>query len=686
MTTHEATELAREPIGPADRDPLKGGGTMGALLRAFDWASTPIGPVDSWPESLKTMVGVVLANPFPMLIWWGPDLRHLYNDAYRPVLGAKHPASIGAPGSEVWAEIWDILGPRALRALSGGGATFDEDLHLPMDRYGYVEETYFTFSYSPIPDPNAPAGVGGVLVTCTETTGRVIGERRLRALRDLGARAAEAKTAEEACAIAADALVAHPRDIPFAALYLLDGSTLRLTGLVGIEPGDPNLPVSYNVGGDGRSDLGWPFADVIRTGQSRIVENLAKRFDANASPWVGRANKVAVWPIPSTVQDHPAGVLVAGVSPNLALDDGYRAFFELVASQVGIAVTNARAYEEERRRAEALAELDRAKTLFFSNVSHEFRTPLTLLLGPAEDCLRDDSLPAASRERIEIIHRNALRLHKLVNTLLDFSRIEAGRIEAVYEPTDIPAYTAELASNFRSTIEAAGMRLVIDAPASPERVYVDRDMWEKVVLNLLSNAFKHTFEGEISVRVRARHDAVDVIVTDTGIGIPAPQLPHIFERFHRVPNARSRTHEGTGIGLALVKELVSLHGGRIDVESAEGVGTTFTVTIPFGTTHLPRERISTEGATRERLSTALGASPYIEEALRWLPGSRHSPAPTPDRRRSPADADTGAAALDVTPPRIVFADDNADMRDYVARLLEAEGWTVDVVPDGASAL
>ena len=687
MTTHVATEATRDPIGAADRDPLKGGGTMGELLRAFDWASTPIGSVESWPESLRTMVGVVLANPFPMLIWWGPDLRHLYNDAYRPILGAKHPASIGAPGREVWAEIWDILGPRALRVLLGGGATFDEDLHLPMDRYGYVEETYFTFSYSPIPDPDAPAGIGGVLVTCTETTPRVIGERRVRALRDLGARAAEAKTADEACAIAATTLAAHPRDVPFAALYLLDGSKLRLTGVAGVERDDPNLAASVDLAADEAARVGWPLVEVLQTGQSRVVENLSVRRDTDASPWIEAVSKVAVLPIPSTVQDQPAGVLVSGVSPHLALDDGYRAFFELVASQVGIAVTNARAYEEERRRAEALAELDRAKTLFFSNVSHEFRTPLTLLLGPAEDCLRDDSVSVAGRERIEIIHRNALRLHKLVNTLLDFSRIEAGRIEAVYEPTDLSAYTAELASSFRSAIEAAGMRLIVDAPELRERVHVDRDMWEKVVLNLVSNAFKHTFEGEISVRVRAGDGAAEVIVADTGIGIPAEQLPHIFERFHRVPNARSRTHEGTGIGLALVQQLVSLHGGRIDVESAEGVGTTFTVSVPFGVAHLPRERISTEGAIRERWSTAVGASPYVAEALRWLPGSIDRPAASPSALRGMSDTtEPTEDTPSVVPPRILFADDNADMRDYVARLLEGEGWTVDVVPDGASAL
>ena len=228
-------------------------------------------------------------------------------------------------------------------------------------------------------------------------------------------------------------------------------------------------------------------------------------------------------PIPSTRAHEPAGLLVAGVSARLRLDEQYRGFLELVAGQIGTAVANARAYEEEKKRAEALAELDRAKTAFFSNVSHEFRTPLTLMLGPVEDALADpaEPLPPRQRERLETAHRSSLRLLKLVNTLLDFSRIEAGRVQAVYEPTDLAALTAELASNFRSACEKAGLRLVVDCPPLPQPVYVDRDMWEKVVLNLLSNAFKFTFEGEIAVRLRAVGDAVELAVHDTGTGIPA---------------------------------------------------------------------------------------------------------------------------------------------------------------------
>ncbi len=363
----------------------------------------------------------------------------------------------------------------------------------------------------------------------------------------------------------------------------------------------------------------------------------------------------------------------------------------LLAAQIATAIANARAYEAEKQRAEELAELDRAKTAFFSNVSHEFRTPLTLMLGPAADLLANMAATPADRERLELIHRNALRLQKLVNSMLDFSRIEAGRVAASYEETDLAAFTAELASAFRSATERAGLALVVDAPPLPAPVYIDRDMWEKIVLNLLSNAFKHTFEGGITVRVRDAGAGVVVGVSDTGVGIAPDELPRVFERFHRVPNARSRTHEGTGIGLALVKELVRWHGGRVEVESRTGEGTTFTITIPYGTAHLPAHRLVEAGRAppRQQGATRLGVLPYVEEALRLLP----RPAP-PDRGLRVGDAAIGAitspaaettlTANDV--PRILLADDNADMREYVARLLNDRGWSVEAVGDGNAAL
>ncbi|MBE9015637.1 response regulator [Chroococcidiopsidales cyanobacterium LEGE 13417] len=378
------------------------------------------------------------------------------------------------------------------------------------------------------------------------------------------------------------------------------------------------------------------------------------------------------------------------------------------------------AREQERQRAENLAELDRAKTLFFSNVSHEFRTPLTLLLAPLQDVLSDRANPLApsQRERLELAQRNSLRLLKLVNTLLDFSRIEAGRMEAVYEPTDLAMFTTELASVFRSAIERAGLRLIVDCPPLPEPVYVDREMWEKIVLNLLSNAFKFTLEGEIAVRLHradgecaqrnGRAERVRLQIQDTGTGIAPEELPHLFERFYQVRGAQARTHEGSGIGLALVHELIRLHGGTVDVSSVVGQGTCFTVTIPLGTAHLQGDRLrldvgdSPSETLRERnttprtqASTAIGAASYVEEAERWIPADS-APPQLPDLRGETivkvplAKGNLGKSLglqTDATFPsaRILLVDDNADMRDYLTRIL-SEYVQVEAVADGATAL
>ncbi|MGH7212215.1 MAG: ATP-binding response regulator, partial [Acetobacteraceae bacterium] len=296
---------------------------------------------------------------------------------------------------------------------------------------------------------------------------------------------------------------------------------------------------------------------------------------------------------------------------------------------------------------------------------HEFRTPLTLILGPIEEAL--SRAAPDDHAWLEVAHRNGLRLLRLVNALLDFSRVEAGRAQASYEPQDLGALTADLAGNFRAACERAGVALDVDCPPMARPVFVDRDMWEMIVLNLVSNAFKFTFQGRITVGLRDAGDAAELTVRDTGIGIAEAELPRLFERFHRVEDARGRTMEGSGIGLALVQELVRLHGGTIGVESTPGHGSVFTVRVPFGTAHLPADRI---GAARPAASSAGTAQAFVAEALRWLPGA------------DPNDTDS----QDAPPrPRILLADDNADMRDYVRRLLGAQ-YHVEAVADGKAAL
>jgi signal transduction histidine kinase len=643
--------------------------SMAELIAAKDWSRTPLGPMQSWSPSLRMMTRFLLANRFPLLLWWGPDHISIYNDAYIPVLGRKHPEALGLPVRECWSEIWHVLRPLIETPFRGGPSTWSEDLELEIQRLGFREETHFTVAYSPVPDETTASGIGGVLATVHEITAQVIGERRVRVLSDLGARSAEAKTAEEACRIAAESLARHPKDVPFAFMYLLDkdGREARLAAAAGIE-----------MGGAAADPAAWPIAAVVSTETAQRVDALGSLF--GASP--GLPQSALVLPVPSNLAHHLAGVLVAGVSPHQELDGLYRGFFDLITAQLATAIANARAYEEERRRAQVLAELDQAKTVFFSNVSHEFRTPLTLMLGTVDDGLEDqaDPLTPKQRERQLAVQRNGARLLKLVNSLLDFSRIEAGRIQASYEPVDVGTMTAEIASTFRSLVERAGLRLSLECAPSPEPVFVDREMWEKIVLNLVSNAFKFTFDGEITVRVESDAEWLRLMVRDTGTGIDAQSLPHIFERFHRVEGARGRTYEGTGIGLALVRELAKLHGGTATVESESAKGSCFTVSIRTGTAHLPRERIR---APRNSSSPTVRALSFVDEASGWLSETTlPEDEVTADGYGTPAVESPDAHAAST---QILVADDNADMRSYLERLLRPLG-RVTTVADGVQAL
>jgi signal transduction histidine kinase len=665
-----------EELAAGAPDFLAGGGEMGALIRATDWSKTSLGPVEGWPQSLRMMVSFLLVNRFPLLLWWGPDYVSIYNDAYRPILGTKHPRSMGQPVSECWSEIWHILKPLIDTPFRGGPATWMEDIELEINRHGFVEETHFTIAYSPVPDESAPGSIGGVLATVHEITEKVVSERRVDLLRDLGARAMAAKTAEEACDHIAVALAGHERDVPFALLYLIDDETgvARLAGAAGAAPGQAISPTTIALDADLASGT-WPLAQAARGADIVAVDDLSQRFDnVPAGPWAEPPECGVVVPVHSSKADELAGFLVAGVSARLRLDDLYRTFYELAAGQIAIAITNARAYEEERRRAEKLAEIDRAKTLFFSNVSHEFRTPLSLIIGPLTDAL------AARRglrgAPLELAHRNALRLLKLVNSLLDFSRIEAGRAEAVYVATDLARLTAELASNFRSACERAGLNLRVDCQPLSSPVQVDRDMWEKIVLNLLSNAFKFTFAGEIEVVLRESGGHAELSVRDTGVGIPANEIPRLFERFHRIEGQQSRTHEGSGIGLALVLELVKLHNGAMAVESTVDRGTTFTVRIPIGVVHA---RTDGDETGQRAPATSLRADAFVQEALRWLPGEENTGSSLLDDLGEPETAAFHSGS------RVLVADDNADMREYIRSLL-SNSCDVQTVENGKAAL
>ena len=666
-----ATDGERERVAAvfrADRE-------VGADLAEVNWAATPLGTPDQWPQSLQTAVEILLSSRFSMWMAWGPDLTFFCNDAYRrDTLGRKYPWALGRPAREVWAEIWDDIGPRIDRVLSTGEATWDSALLLFLERSGYQEETYHTFSYSPLRDDASQ--IVGMLCVVSEGTQQVIGERRMATLRDLGSDPSVALTEEETLNFADRQLGQNLRDLPFTLIYLLDeNGDARLAGSSGIAAGHPAAPALLAAG----DAAVWP-VDAIERGETALVElGSGVLSELPTGDWRDPPTQALVVPL-LRQGSAPSGFLVAALNRYRPLDEAYRGFVTLVAGHIASGIGSARSYRAQQRRAEELAELDRAKTTFFSNISHEFRTPLTLILDPVDQLRGRAEFDDPTRQELDTVWRNGLRLTKLVNTLLDFSRMEAGRTQASFVPVDLATVTAELASVFRSAVERAGLTLAVDCPPLDDAVYIDRDMWEKVVLNLLSNALKFTFDGTIAIGVRREENHAVVTVADSGIGVPLAEIPRLFERFHRIENVRARSNEGSGIGLALVKELIDLHGGSIVADSVEDAGTTFTIRLPFGTAHLPADRVAP--ADEGRASSAVVA-PYVQEALRWMPTTIGEKA---DSSEDVAPTAEGEASGSRAPTRVLIADDNADMRDYLVRLLRSDGYEVDAVTDGQQAL
>ncbi len=668
------SESISDPGPHDDLDLMSGGGEMGAMMRAHDWSKTPFGPLSSWPQSLRTALRICLDSRFPILIWWGPEFRVLYNDAYIPALGTtKHPKALGEPGKQVWGDIWETIGPGLENVIRTGQATWENDQRLLFDRSGYVEESYWTYSYSAI--RLASGEVGGVFSAIHEVTQQVLSARRMKTLREVADQVIRAKDETEACSLAMQSIVRNPDDCPWAMIFFCDGAKVRR--VASSFESTTQLPANLDVSQADR----WGIHKALSSREAQVFA-VEEQDSMPSAPSGEKCRQAISIPILGPTRE-PIGVITLGVSPHRALDDSYREFFDSLSRNLAANINNARAYEGERKRAEALAELDRAKTLFFSNISHEFRTPLTLMLGPLEDSLgARDGLGTEHRERLEVAHRNSLRLLRLVNTLLDFSRIEAGRIQASYEPTDLCKLTSDLVSVFHSATDRAGLKLQIECRPISEPVYLDREMWEKIVFNLLSNAFKFTFEGVISVSVKEVNGRAELSVRDTGTGIPESELPHLFERFYRIKGAQGRTFEGSGIGLSLVQELARLHGGSVHVESQVKRGSTFTVSIPLGKDHLPADRIE---SPRTIESTGLRGEAYVQEALRWLPGSEEPEELAVTGLLPPGNALPAKKLADGTRSRILLADDNPDMRDYVARILR-ENYDVRTTADGVETL
>ncbi|HEY9735832.1 MAG TPA: ATP-binding protein, partial [Trichocoleus sp.] len=335
-----------------------------------------------------------------------------------------------------------------------------------------------------------------------------------------------------------------------------------------------------------------------------------------------------------------------------------------------IAVQQARLYQTTRQQAEKLLEMDRQKTEFFQNISHEFRTPLTLMIGPLEAVVsQGDGL---SHDQASVALRNSRRLLRLVNQLLDIQRLDAGRMQPTFRPCDPAAFVKEIIEAFKPYCDRKGLNLVADLqPSAP--IYLDLEKFDKVLYNLLSNAIKFTpAEGTITVRLRALENACQIEVEDSGIGIREDQLPYLFERFRQADGSSNRSHEGSGLGLALVQALVKLHSGDITVASQYGQGTRFTITLPLGKYHLAPSQIVEQPVNLERQRAA------VELADVDLPGAGAETAEI----APPLQHENG---LPVTLPQILVVDDNPDLRDYVSNVLQRQGYQIRTAHNGAVA-
>ena len=556
-------------------DCLAGGGEMGALMRSLDWSTTLLGPVSRWPQSLRTAVSILLASRFPMLIHWGPELVQFYNDGFRPILGdLKHPGALGQPAYPWWAEIWDVLTPMFERVLAGEGTWYENQLILP-NRNGYIEETYFTFSHSPIRDESGC--VVGIFQAVTETTERVLDERRLRTLHDLGINTATAQVTQEACRIATETLSQNAADIPFALLYLLDESRRQahLAGTAGLEPDTPASPRVIDLSAEDKPGS-WPLARVARTGQTAQVDNLAAQFGTlPGGPWPESPFVALVLPVAQPGVTLPTGLLVVGISPRRALNDTYRRFLSLVAGQIATAVANTRALEMERKRAEALAELDRAKSQFLANMSHELRTPLNGILGYAQILKKGKTITDQQKNGLNIIHQCGEHLLNLINDVLDISKIEARKMELYPKNFHFPEFLEAIAEICRIRAEQKGIELIYETLTPiPKAVRADEKRLRQVLINLLGNAVKFTEQGYITFKVGYHQEKFRFQVEDTGIGIAKEKLEEIFLPFQQV-GEKIRETEGTGLGLTISRQLAELMGGELKVESTLGKGSVF---------------------------------------------------------------------------------------------------------------
>ena len=525
---------------------------MAALTWAFDWGSTPLGPVADWPGSLKTSVGMLLQSNHPMFLWWGPELIQFYNDAYRKTMGPeRHPSALGQPGRECWQEIWPIIGPQIERVLAGGPATWQEEQLVPVTRHGSRQDVWWTYGYSAIPGND---GVAGVLVVCTDVTSEHLARQQLLQLNERLATEVKQRCFENERQKRMFQQAPGFMCILRGPEHVFEFANDAYTRLVGA-----------------RRVVGKPIREALPEAEGQGFVDLLDRVYNSGEPFVATGQ-------PIQLQHTPQSPVTQRI-----LDFLYQPLIEADGSVSGIFVQGEDV--TERKGAERdLHEADRRKDEFLAMLAHELRNPLAPISAAAHLLQATGHDEEKVRQASEIISRQVSHMTSLVDDLLDVSRVSRGQVRLDRKPIAVEALLREATEQVRPLIESCQHRLDTRLPSESAYVFGDRKRLVQVLANLLNNAAKYTPLGgdlAVEVDVAAGEDAVKFVVRDNGIGIEPQLLPHVFELFTQASRAIDRSQGGLGIGLSLVKGIAELHGGSVSAHSAgSGTGAEFVLTLP----------------------------------------------------------------------------------------------------------
>lgn len=516
---------------------LSGGGEMGERIRAYDWAATPLGPPQHWPQTLKTVIRLMLSTQHPMFVWWGPALIQFYNDAYSRSIGPeRHPSALGQRGPDCWVEIWHLIGWQIEQCMAGGEATWHQNQLVPITRFGKREDVYWTYSYSPIDEPSAPNGVGGVLVICTETTEHVLSEQRLR----------EAEQTWRALFDQAPGFLSIMRGPD----HVFEYANQRYIEFIGRRDfiGKPIAEVVPEIEGQGFIAI---LDEVYRTGRAHT--GIAAPVYLDRSPGQVRYRDFVYQPIRDT-NNAITGVLAVGFDVTDRV---------LVAKQ--------------------LEEADARKNEFLAMLAHELRSPLSGIQNAAAILARAEGDDSRNPKLLGMIQRQVSHLTGLAEDLLDIASISQGKTRLRMQPLDVGTLVHEAIELVHPLLEEKRHEVSITLGDEPLRVRGDRARLIQCISNLVNNAAKYTDPGG-SIRLRGRRveASAEITVTDNGIGITPELLPHVFDIFIQGERGLSRSQGGLGIGLAIVKQLIALHGGDVVAKSeGAGHGTTFSLRLPL---------------------------------------------------------------------------------------------------------